>query len=152
MKILSGIEWMSKDRAGGRRSGEFASVRWSSGRDWEEASLFLSESEGGYLPTAGNCEVGMSRGCDSYQPGVWEFEKVKHIFVKQDGPGSTNFWIWWPDFHSKSYQKKQTVGVLMTFLLCDPLCSLWFLLASTGAWSVRASCGCCDRIEPRQVG
>lgn len=40
-KTLSGIEHMSKSRTIGRRSHEFSGVTWSSGRGWNEASLFL---------------------------------------------------------------------------------------------------------------
>lgn len=54
VKTGSGLEQMSKDRAGGRGSGVFASVRWGSGRGWDEASLFyLSVSESSCLATAG---------------------------------------------------------------------------------------------------
>lgn len=52
---------MSKNRAGDRRSGDFGSVRWSSGREWDKASLSLSEDEGSYLLTAANYEVHMNR-------------------------------------------------------------------------------------------
>lgn len=41
MKTQSGIEQMSKDRAGVRPSGEFSSVMMGSGRGWDEASLFF---------------------------------------------------------------------------------------------------------------
>lgn len=70
MKILSGYRVSVKEQSWRQEVGEFASVRWSSGRDWDEALLLVSYSEGSYLPTAGNYEVGMNRGCDGCQPGV----------------------------------------------------------------------------------
>lgn len=95
IKAEPGIKQTSKNRAGGRRSGEISSVRWKKRLGWNPStSCRWSYLPTGcsYLPTAGNYEVDVSRGRTHVGLVSKSCERVKHNFAKWVVPSSIDCW------------------------------------------------------------